>query len=165
MTHSGGSGDLNPYNGQTPQTYGETPPLPRDGYGDEGSGYSMYSAPTEKYPDYNQPGGYGTAGIPGEHGTPNPYGAPNPYRAPHPQKRGTNRLAIASLITSIVGIILGIILSIVGIILGMVALGQIQKSGEEGRGLAIFGIVIGVIVVVLFLLLFVVATTVTVQRA
>jgi hypothetical protein len=55
------------------------------------------------------------------------------------QSKGTNGLAIASLITSLVG------LNVIGIILGFVALSQLKTSGEGGRGLAIAGIIIGFI--------------------
>lgn len=51
----------------------------------------------------------------------------------------TNVLAIVSLVTSIIG------LSLVGVITGHVAMNQIKKTGEEGNGLAIAGLVIGYI--------------------
>ena len=165
--------------------------MPRDGYGVDESGYPTYSAPTEKYPDYQQPGAYGTSpnpyaapnqyggdqygapsqqqygtpnpyaapnqyGPPNPYVTPNPYGAPSQYGAPYPQSRGTNGLAIASLITSIVGGCFYGVGSIVGIILGIVALGQIKQSGQEGRGLAIAGIAIGGAYVVGWILFFVI---------
>lgn len=179
--------------------------MPRDGYGVDESGYPTYSAPTEKYPDYQQPGAYGTSpnpyaapnqyggdqygapsqqqygapnpyAAPNQYGTPNQYGgapnqygaagqyggpapqygAPNPYGATYPQSRGTNGLAIASLITSIVGGCFYGVGSIVGIILGIVALGQIKQSGQEGRGLAIAGIAIGGAYVVGWILFFVI---------
>ncbi|MFD9660607.1 DUF4190 domain-containing protein [Rhodococcus sp. NPDC059968] len=173
--------------------------MPRDGYGVDESGYPTYSAPTEKYPDYQQPGAYGTSpnpyaspnqnqyggdqygapnqqygtpnpyaapnqysapnlyGAPGQYGGPAPqYGAPNPYGAPYPRPLGTNGLAIASLITSIVGGCFYGLGSIVGIILGIIALGQIKQSGQEGRGLAIAGIAIGGAYVVGWILFFVI---------
>ena len=49
----------------------------------------------------------------------------------------TNTLAIVSLVTSIVG------LSLIGIITGHISMSQIKKTGEQGRGLAIAGLVIG----------------------
>ena len=55
-----------------------------------------------------------------------------------PQK--TNALAIASLISSF-------FVSVLGIILGFVALNQIKKTGEQGRGLALAGIIIGFVAV------------------
>jgi hypothetical protein len=57
-----------------------------------------------------------------------------PYNQPAP----VNGLAIASLV-------LGILccLPVVGLVLGLIALGQIRKKGERGRGMAIAGIVLG----------------------
>jgi hypothetical protein len=51
-----------------------------------------------------------------------------------PQKQGTNGFAIASLVFGLLG---GILLSV---IFGFVALSQIRKRGQGGRGLAIAGI-------------------------
>jgi hypothetical protein len=60
----------------------------------------------------------------------------------------TNPLAIASLTTSIVGLILtmvaiGVVAAIVGIVLGHRAKAQIRWSGEAGSGLATAGIIVG----------------------
>ena len=55
-----------------------------------------------------------------------------------PQK--TNGIAIAALISSF-------FVSVLGIILGFVALNQIKTSGEQGRGLALAGIIIGFVAV------------------
>ena len=48
-----------------------------------------------------------------------------------------NVLAIVSLVTSLLWI------SLVGIITGHIALSQIKKTGEQGRGLALAGTIIG----------------------
>jgi uncharacterized protein YacL len=56
------------------------------------------------------------------------------YGAPAAQK--TNVLAIVSLVSAF-------FISIVGIITGHIALSQIKKTGEQGRGLAIAGLIIG----------------------
>jgi hypothetical protein len=48
-----------------------------------------------------------------------------------------NVLAIVSLVTSILWI------SLVGIITGHLALSQIKKTGEQGRGLALAGVIVG----------------------
>jgi hypothetical protein len=48
-----------------------------------------------------------------------------------------NVLAIVSLITSLVGF------SLAGIITGHLSLGQLKTSGEQGRGLALAGVIIG----------------------
>jgi len=58
----------------------------------------------------------------------------------------TNVLAIVSLIASIAGIVIAWgIGSIVGIICGHISLSQIKKTGEEGRGLAVAGLIVGYI--------------------
>ena len=70
-------------------------------------------------------------------------GAPA-YGAPASQK--TNVLAIVSLVSSF-------FISIVGIITGHIALSQIKKTGEQGRGLAIAGLIIGYIGLVVGIIL------------
>ena len=57
------------------------------------------------------------------------------------QNHKTNGFAIASLVVSIAASLL--YLGWVGAIFGHVALSQIKRTGEKGRGLAIAGIVIG----------------------
>lgn len=52
----------------------------------------------------------------------------------------TNTLAIVSLICSILWIP-----ALVGVITGHIALGQIKRTGEGGRGMAIAGVIIGYI--------------------
>jgi len=63
----------------------------------------------------------------------------------------TNVLAIVSLVTSILG------LSIVGIITGHIGMNQIKKTGESGRGLAMWGLVLGYLVLVVEVIWVVVA--------
>src|SRR3954469_16996948 len=70
---------------------------------------------------------------------PNPYEQPNPYGAPAyayaPGPR-TNTLAI-------VGLVLSFVVSIAGVICSHIALSQIKRTGEAGRGLAIAGLIVG----------------------
>jgi peptidyl-prolyl cis-trans isomerase B (cyclophilin B) len=66
----------------------------------------------------------------------------------------TNVLAIASLVTSILG------LAIVPIILGHISLSQIKRSREQGRVMAIIGLVIGYLSVLGYLILIAVAIAV-----
>ena len=97
--------------------------------------------------------GYGTPQQPG-YGAPG-YGAPG-YGAPGygaPSRPGYNTLAI-------VGFILAFFVNIVGIILGFVALSQIKRTGEQGRGLAIAAIVIGFAEILLGILLAIVFSVV-----
>lgn len=58
------------------------------------------------------------------------------YGTPVPTSR-TNGMAIASLVLSLV------CCNILGIIFGHIALSQINRTGEAGRGLAVAGLVIG----------------------
>lgn len=62
-----------------------------------------------------------------------PYAAPQPAYAPAPP---TNTLAIIALIGSF-------FISLVGVICGHIALKQIARTGEGGRGLALAGLIIG----------------------
>ena len=80
---------------------------------------------------------------------------PQPYQPGPPQGArpgGTNGLAVASLILGILWICwLG---SILAVIFGHVALAQIKKSGnlQQGRGLAIAGLVLGYIALALLVM-------------
>ena len=62
----------------------------------------------------------------------------------------TNRLAVWSLISSLVGFLCGIG-SIIGIVLAIVALNQIKRTAQHGRGFAISGLLIGVLSLIVFL--------------
>jgi peptidyl-prolyl cis-trans isomerase B (cyclophilin B) len=65
----------------------------------------------------------------------------------------TNGLAIAALVSSF-------FVSILGIILGFVALNQIKTSGEQGRGLALAGIIIGFVAVGITILIIIISAAV-----
>jgi peptidyl-prolyl cis-trans isomerase B (cyclophilin B) len=77
--------------------------------------------------------------------------APAPY-SPSPQVSAgpggaaftpgppTNALAIVALVLSLVGVSIG------GIICGHIALSQIGRTGESGRGLALAGVIIGYVI-------------------
>jgi hypothetical protein len=64
--------------------------------------------------------------------------------------RRTNSLAIAALCCAIGQAIAGPLAGIPAIVLGAMSLKQIQVSGEEGRGMAITGLVLGIVGVILF---------------
>jgi hypothetical protein len=82
------------------------------------------------------PGGYPEPAYgPGPGGYPPPGGYPGPGYPP-PQKPGTNGFAIAALIFGIIG---GVLL---GFIFGFIALSQTKRTGQNGRGMAIAGIVL-----------------------
>lgn len=133
-----------PAHGYPPPTFAPPPTYPPPGP----AGYAP--------PPYPDPSSYGAPSYP-----PPPYGAPAPGYLPPPTgypapgyagaygapAQKTNPLAIASLVSSLIGILpficgLG---SIIGIVLGVVALNQIKTSGENGRGLAIAGIAVGAV--------------------
>ncbi|KAA1251724.1 DUF4190 domain-containing protein [Mycobacterium simiae] len=89
------------------------------------------------YPPPAQPpeqGPYGPPGYPGGYPPPpSPYGQAHP---PPPASLGTNGFAIASLIFGVLG---GVLLSV---IFGIIALTQIKRRGQSGRGMAIAGLVL-----------------------
>jgi hypothetical protein len=69
---------------------------------------------------------------------------PPVYGTPYATGPRTNALSIVSLISSLVGLfIIPIIASIVGVITGHMALGQVKRNGENGRGMALAGVIIG----------------------
>lgn len=107
------------------------PPVPPSGY-PGASGYPGYpgaAAPSDTpYAPGASPSGAGTS----------PYA---PGAASGTSER-TNGVAIAA-------IIMGFVLPIGGIIAGAVALAQIKRTGEKGRGLAIGGIIAGGVITVL----------------
>ena len=74
---------------------------------------------------------------------PPPYGAyPPPYDPyGYPRPRPTNGMAIASLICAFV-------FAPLGIIFGHISLSQIKRTGEEGHGLAVAGLVISYVITV-----------------
>ena len=67
------------------------------------------------------------------------------YYPPPPPPRGTNGMAIAALICAFV-------FAPAGIVLGVIARNQIKRTGEDGRGLATAGLVLGVVFTVLGLI-------------
>jgi hypothetical protein len=69
---------------------------------------------------------------------PTPYAAgPTPYAATGAAVAKWNVLSIVSLATSVIGF------GLVGVITGHISLSQIKKTGEQGRVLAIVGLVLG----------------------
>jgi hypothetical protein len=66
--------------------------------------------------------------------TPPAAGPPHPSWHPAPQHPATNGFAIASLVLGLIG---GVLLSVV---FGILALTQVKKRGQKGKGLAIAGL-------------------------
>ncbi|MFI5778645.1 DUF4190 domain-containing protein [Nocardia sp. NPDC051570] len=105
----------------------------------------------QQYPGYPQPPvapyGQPTYGYPMAPGY-QPYGYPQ-------QQRGTNGMAIGSLIAAVVGFFTCGLGFVVGLIMGPIALSQIKRTGQEGRGLALAGIWVSGVAIVLAVLWFV----------
>ncbi|MBF4461638.1 MULTISPECIES: DUF4190 domain-containing protein [unclassified Rathayibacter] len=55
-------------------------------------------------------------------------------------------------ILAIIGFIASFFVSIVGIVLGFIALSQIKRTGEKGRGLALAAVIIGFAAIVVYIL-------------
>jgi len=111
-----------------------------------------YQAPAA--PAYGAPDAYGQQQ---QYGQPQAYGQ-QPYGQPLAQDK-YNVLAIVSLVSAF-------FVSLAAIITGHIALSQIKKTGEKGRGLAIaglvlgyLGIVAGIIGTILFIVLISTAST------
>lgn len=71
------------------------------------------------------------------------------YPPMYPPPRRTNAMAIAALVSAFV-------LAPLGIVFGHIALSQIRRSDEDGRGLAIAGLVVGYAFTGMYLLLIVI---------
>lgn len=144
-----------------------TPPSEPGSYGGYGDVPAAgYTPPPPFGPPDGGPPGYGPAPQFGAPAYPPPgygaypppaYGQPYPYAYYPIARLGTNGFAIASMVLGIVWIYW--IGSILAIIFGHVALSQIERSHQEGRGMAIAGLVLGYIglVVLVVVIVFAVA--------
>jgi len=131
------------YGQQQSQGYGQGG-YGQGGYGQgDGSGQGGYGQPTQGA--YGQGDGYGQPGAYGQ--GPSPYGQAPSYGQPAPR----NVLAIITLVLGVAGFFTGIT-ALAAIVTGHISLSQIKKTGEEGRGLALTGLVLGYAVVVLMIL-------------
>jgi hypothetical protein len=112
-------------------------------------------APTGPAAGYGPPPGYGPGyGPPPGYGQ-SPYGPPPGYPPGYPPAyaRPTNTMAILALVMCFV-------FAPAGLVLGIVARKQIARTGEEGSGLALAGIIIGCIftaILVLFIVFWIIA--------
>ncbi|MEO3871656.1 DUF4190 domain-containing protein [Nonomuraea sp. B12E4] len=145
----GGYGEQAPGGG-----YGEQPYS--GGYGQQPPSGAGYGQQPPSYPQEQL--GYGQLPPSGGYGQQPPsYGYAQPnygYAAPPP--RSTNGMAVASLVMGIIGLVFCGLTSIPGVILGHIALSRIKKTGEEGSGMAVGGLVTSYITVVLWLLCWIV---------
>ncbi|HEY5833884.1 DUF4190 domain-containing protein [Streptomyces sp.] len=128
-----------------PWPYGPEPagPTPAGPSAPTGSPYD--GLPSYAQNPYGPQPPYGAGPYPG--GAPYGYG---PYPPPppgwYPPQRGTNGFAIASLVTALTCI------PLFGVIFGIVALVQIGRRGDQGKGLAVAGLVINGVMTVLLAL-------------
>jgi len=102
--------------------------------------------------------GAGPAAPPG--GYPFAFPGPTPYPFPSPSR--TNTFAIVSLVCSLASFLVGVS-CIAGIVFGHLALRQIRRTGEEGRGMAIAGLVIGYVALVILVLVVVLVAVVVIS--
>lgn len=86
-----------------------------------------------------------------------PYGQPMYGQQPYgpgygfvPPKSQTN--AILALVLSLVGFATCGVTAIVGVIFGHIAMGKIKRGEEDGRGMALAGVIIGYVVIAGWLL-------------
>jgi hypothetical protein len=116
-----------PYQGLPPEYPGSPAPYPAPA-SPYPSSPSPYPPPASPYPPPASP-------YPGPAYQPAPGGAaPPPYGWQPPRKPGTNGFAIASLVFGLIG---GVLLSV---IFGILALVQIRKQPQGGKGLALAGL-------------------------
>lgn len=146
---SGDPGDKPSSEGsQQPQPGGyEAPPIEQIPLFPPPPAYGGYPPPGYPPP----PPGYPPAGpnYPASYPPPPEYGAPYPGGYGPPMAAGgTNPLAIFSLVASCVGLLCGFG-SIIGIVLGVIAMNQIKRTGQQGRGLAVAGIAVGAVSLVI----------------
>ncbi|WP_171110055.1 MULTISPECIES: DUF4190 domain-containing protein [Streptomyces] len=129
------------------------PPGPQQPQDPQGP-YGPYPAPHAQGP-YGGQGPYGAQGPyggqgPGPYGPqgPGPYGPQPPYGpwGPYPPQGlpPVNGLAIAALVLGIL-----CFLPAVGLVLGLIALRQIKRKGERGKGMAVTGAVLSTVGLVL----------------
>ncbi|MDT7578284.1 MAG: hypothetical protein QOH17_4617 [Pseudonocardiales bacterium] len=117
------------------QAYGQQAYDPANPYGQQAYGQPF---PAAGY-DQAQYGAYPQPGYPQQQQQPYPG-----YAQPYPAPRGTNTMAILALV-------FGILVAPLGLVFGFVARSQIKKTGEDGDGLALAGIIIGGIFTLLFI--------------
>ena len=117
------------------------PGYPQPGYGQQGYGQPPAQSGYGQQPYGQQSYGQQPYGQPG-------YGQPVGYAPPPQYGRPTNTLAILALVMAFV-------FAPAGLILGIIARKQIARTGEDGAGLALAGIIIGGLLTAFFVLMLV----------
>lgn len=119
----------NPY-GQQPQQ----PAQPAQPYGQPAQPYGQPAQPAQPYGQPAQPYGQQPQQPYGQQ--PQGYAQPGAYAYQPVASAKTNTLAIISLV-------LAFVVSLGAVITGHIALNQIKRTGEGGRGLALAGLILG----------------------
>ncbi len=109
--------------------------------------YDPYNPKQQPGDPYGQQQPYGQPGQPGPYGQQPMYGYGYP---PPPPKSQTN--AILALVLSCVGLATCGVTAIVGVIFGHIAMGRIKRGEEDGRGMALAGVIVGYVVIAGWLL-------------
>lgn len=73
-----------------------------------------------------------------------------------PYSTATAAPAAKTNVLAIIALVAAFVVPLAGIICGHIALGQIKRSGESGRGLALAGTVLGYVFTVFYVIFFVV---------
>jgi hypothetical protein len=84
------------------------------------------------------------------------YLPPGSYGYQPPPRRGANGMAVTALIMGIIGLLFCGVTGVLGAIFGHVALAQIKRTSEEGRGMAIAGLVLSYVAIAGWLLVYVI---------
>lgn len=139
-------------------SYGYPPDDQGGGYGGQQGGYGQqpggYGQSNPGYgpaqPGYGQPAGY-DYGQPGYGDYGQAYGHQQPGYPGYPATT-TNGLAVAALILGILGFGTCGVTSVLAIILGHISLSQIKRTGEQGHGMALAGVILGWVLTGLWLI-------------
>ncbi|AMM22773.1 hypothetical protein AX769_21780 (plasmid) [Frondihabitans sp. PAMC 28766] len=83
--------------------------------------------------------------------TPQPYNTPPGQVAPASDRYN---------VLAIVGFILAFVISIGGLVVSIIALTQIKKTGERGRGLALAGVIISAVAIIITIIAYIAIFTV-----
>lgn len=78
---------------------------------------------------------------------------PPAYGSPYPPPRRTNSNAVTALVVALAGLVACPLVGVIGVYLGNRARKEIARTGEEGDGMALAGIIVGWIGVGLTLLI------------
>ena len=140
--------------------YGQQPPS-GGGYGQQPGSGGYGQQPSGDYgqqpPSYPQDLSYGQMPASGGYSAqPQSYGGYDQQAGYYPPQRPTNGMAVASLVLGIIGLVFCGLTSIPGVICGHVAIARIKRTGEEGHGLAVAGLVMSYITIIMWLLLWVI---------